>query len=181
LIPVKPGDRVKADRRHAREDPLRARHRLSKLLLRRAWVYGGGKKAWTVAHRHWLRSLQLEHRADRMVFEDHLLAVDQVEERVQKPGRSSVEAAEQEPYREPVGWLLCFRGIDTVTAITVVAEIHNFQRSESARGLMAYLGLTPASAAVRANGAWGASPRRATAMSVGSWLRRAGSTGTIRG
>ena len=178
LIPIKPGDRVKTDRRDARklaellraglltevhppteaeeavrdlcrcredakEDLLRARHRLSKLLLRRGWVYGGGKKAWTVAYRQWLRGLEFEHEADRVVFEDYLLAVEQVEERVKSLDDRLAEAAEREPYREPVGWLRCFRGIDTVTAMTVVAEIHNFQRFESARGLMAYLGLTP--------------------------------------
>ena len=51
--------------------------------------------------------------------------------------------AERAPYREPVGWLRCFRGIDTLTAMTLVAELHDFMRFDSARGLMAYLGLVP--------------------------------------
>src|SRR5262249_23419989 len=44
---------------------------------------------------------------------------------------------------EPVAWLRCFRGIDTVTAVSVVAELHDFQRFRSPRSLMAYLGLVP--------------------------------------
>ena len=50
---------------------------------------------------------------------------------------------DQEPYREPVAWLRCFRGIDTVTAVSLVAELHDFRRFRSARSLMAYLGLVP--------------------------------------
>jgi hypothetical protein len=53
------------------------------------------------------------------------------------------EQGAQEPYRGPVGWLRCFRGIDTVTAVSLVAELHDPRRFHSARALMAYLGLVP--------------------------------------
>jgi transposase len=49
----------------------------------------------------------------------------------------------QEPYRQSVAWLRCFRGIDTVTAVSLVAELHDFRRFRSPRALMAYLGLVP--------------------------------------
>ena len=52
-------------------------------------------------------------------------------------GRSSA------PYREPVGWLRCFRGIDTLSAMILLAEIVDFQRFQRPRELMAYLGLVP--------------------------------------
>ena len=39
--------------------------------------------------------------------------------------------------------LRCFRGIDTVTAMTILAELHDFRRFEDPRHLMAYLGLVP--------------------------------------
>jgi hypothetical protein len=45
--------------------------------------------------------------------------------------------------REPVGWLRCFRGIDTLSAMIVLAEIVDFQRFQRPRHLMAYLGLVP--------------------------------------
>ena len=53
------------------------------------------------------------------------------------------EIAETEPYRERVGWLRCFRGIDTLTAMLILAELHDFRRFQSPRALMAYLGLVP--------------------------------------
>ena len=53
------------------------------------------------------------------------------------------EIAEQAPYREPVGWFRCFRGIDTLTAMLILAELHDFRRFGSARALMAFLGLVP--------------------------------------
>src|SRR3989441_5678252 len=46
-------------------------------------------------------------------------------------------------YREPVGWLRCFRGIDTLSAIILLAEVVDFQRFRRPRELMAYLGLVP--------------------------------------
>ena len=51
--------------------------------------------------------------------------------------------AETEPYKERVGWLRCFRGIDTLTAILILAELHDFRRFPSPRALMAFLGLVP--------------------------------------
>jgi hypothetical protein len=52
----------------------------------------------------------------------------------------------QEPYRERVGWLRCFQGIDTITAMSVLAELHGFERFQRPRQLMAYLGLVPSEA-----------------------------------
>jgi transposase len=178
LIPRKPGDRVKTDRRDARklaemmraglltevqpptpeqeavrdlcraredakEDLLRCRHRLNKLLLRRGLVYSVGKTAWTGAHRQWLRSLQFDHASDRAVLQDYLLAIEQLEGRLETLEQQLTMAAESEAFRESVGWLRCFRGIDTVTALTVVAELHGIERFESPRELMAYVGLVP--------------------------------------
>ena len=53
------------------------------------------------------------------------------------------EIAETDPYRDPVAWLRCFRGIDTLTAMLILAELHDFRRFPSPRMLMAYLGLVP--------------------------------------
>jgi len=177
LIAVKPGDRIKTDRRDARklalqlraglltavcppsegeeavrdlcrcreaarEDLTRARHRLSKMLLRRGRVYRDSKP-WTLKHRRWLRSQVWEHPADRTVFEEYLLAIEQLEDRHRALETAIEEQARQEIYREPVSWLRCMRGFDTVNAMTVVAELHGIARFSSPRQLMAYLGLVP--------------------------------------
>jgi hypothetical protein len=59
-------------------------------------------------------------------------------------GNVGPEDLAREPrYAEAVGWLRCFRGIDTITAITLLAELHDFRRFRSPSQLMAYLGLVP--------------------------------------
>jgi transposase len=176
LIPRKPGDRVKTNRRDARklvelgraglltavqpptpadeavrdlararddarEDRQRARHRLGKLLLRRGLHFAG--KNWSRAHRRWIDTLAWAHAAERAVVEDYLLAIDQVEARLTELDERLAEIAQADPYREPVAWLRCFRGIDTLTAILILAELHDFRRFASAPALMAYLGLVP--------------------------------------
>jgi transposase len=176
LIPRKPGERVKTNRRDARklvelgraglltavqpptledeavrdlararddarEDLQRCRHRLGKLLLRRGLHYAG--RNWTRAHRRWIDSLTWAHAAERAVVEDYLLAIDHTEARLLGLDSQLAETADRDPYREPVGWLRCFRGIDTLTAMLILAELHDFRRFASAPALMAYLGLVP--------------------------------------
>lgn len=178
LIPRKPGDRIKTDRRDARklaelfraglltevhaptpadeaardlcraredaqEDLMRCRHRLSKMLLRRGWTWNGTKRAWSQGHRLWLRSLRLEHQADQVVLEDYLLAIEQLEQRLPWLEQRIEELSQQPAYAEAVAALRCFRGIDTITAMGLVTELHDFMRFNSARGLMAFLGLVP--------------------------------------
>ena len=53
------------------------------------------------------------------------------------------QASKREPFKQAVAWLRCFHGIDTVGATTIVSNIHDFRRFDSARKLMSYLGLTP--------------------------------------
>jgi hypothetical protein len=72
-----------------------------------------------------------------------LLAVDHVTTRLASLEAQLVEVAGQEPYRERVGWLRCFRGIDTITALNLLAELHGLERFQKPRGLMCYLGLVP--------------------------------------
>jgi transposase len=177
LIPRKPGDRIKTNRRDARklaelfraglltevrpptpedeavrdlcrarddarEDLQRSRHRLGKLLLRRGLHYSGGRN-WTTGHRRWIAGLEWTQPAERVVVDDYLLAIDHLEARLIALDARLVEVADTEPYRAHVGWLRCFRGIDTLTAILILAELHDFRRFRAPRALMAYLGLVP--------------------------------------
>lgn len=125
----------------AREDLQRCRHRLGKLLLRRGLHFSG--RNWTRAHRRWIDSLTWTQPAERVVVDDYLLAIDHVEARLIELDTRLAEIAQTDPYREPVGWLRCFRGIDTLTAMLILAELHDFRRFPNARALMAYLGLVP--------------------------------------
>ena len=143
--PPTPADEAVRDlaraRDDAREDLQRCRHRLGKLLLRRGLHYAG--RNWTRAHRAWIDSLAWTHVAERAVVDDYLLAIDHTEARLVELDARLAAVADTEPYREPVGWLRCFRGIDTLTAMLMLAELHDFRRFASAPALMAYLGLVP--------------------------------------
>jgi transposase len=125
----------------AREDLQRCRHRLGKLLLRRGLHYSG--RNWTQGHQRWIDSLEWAQPAERVVVDDYVLAIEQLEARLSELDTRLAEIADTEPYRERVGWLRCFRGIDTLTAILILAELHDFRRFQSPRALMAYLGLVP--------------------------------------
>jgi transposase len=54
-------------------------------------------------------------------FDSYVLAVQQLEERQQQLDVQLAAFGAEEPYREPVAWLRCFKGIDTVTAVCLVA------------------------------------------------------------
>lgn len=177
LIPRRPGDRVKTDRRDARqlvklsragnltqvhapsaqdeavrdlcrcrsdavEDRTRARHRLSKFLLRKGLRWHG-KSSWTLNHHDWLRNLHFEQPADRIVFADYRRTVEAADDRVKDLTAQIDEFSKTDPYRAPVSRLRCFRGIDTLIAMTIVTELHGFARFRTPRELMSYLGLTP--------------------------------------
>jgi transposase len=176
LIPRKPGDRVKTNRRDARKlaqllradlltevrpptmaeeavrdlcrarddargDLGRSRQRLHKLLLRRGLLYHG--RQWTKRHYEWLNQQDWPHPAERHVVTDYRLAIAHLEMRITEIDRVLEQLAAAAPYAAPVAALRCFRGIDTVTAMTLLAELHDFRRFPHPRALMGFVGLVP--------------------------------------
>jgi transposase len=130
-------------REDAHEDLIRSRHRLSKLLLRRGCQWLEGKRSWSQGHRLWIRSLRFERPEDQVVLDNYLLTIEQVEARIAALDQHIERVSQEDRYAMVVGALRSFRGIDTLTAMTLVAELHDFMRFDSARGLMAFLGLVP--------------------------------------
>ncbi|MGH9379150.1 MAG: hypothetical protein ACRD2Z_00845, partial [Thermoanaerobaculia bacterium] len=98
-------------REDVRQDLTRCRHRLGKFLLRRGLRYLDGR-AWTQRHRQWLWRLELEHPAAQATLESYLLGIEQLEAQLGELNASIAEIADSAPYREQVGWLRCFRGIE---------------------------------------------------------------------
>jgi transposase len=178
LIPTKPGNRVKTDRRdadqlarlqraeeltpvwvpgpeqesirdltRAREDlksmERRTKQRLGAFLLRHGKVYRAGKKKWTQRYFGWLEKLKLDSPVQQIVFQEYVDTVISLQDRV--------VALEREMERALPGWslapvvkaLMALRGIDFVSAMTLMAELGDITRFDSPRQLMAYLGLVP--------------------------------------
>jgi transposase len=116
------------------------RQNVSSLLLRLGRHYPG-KKTWGRAHINWLTSLK--HREQRIAFEEMLLAVRQVRERIERLEQAMREAVADWALAPVVEAVQALRGIDMVGAVAFLAELGDLSRFENPRQLMAYLGLTP--------------------------------------
>ena len=178
LIPVKPGDRVKTDRRdseslarlhrageltavwvpgpeqeavrdltRAREDTKalerQAKQRLSAFLLRHGRLYAAGKTKWTKAHSQWLMTLKFEAPVQQNVFQEYVDTVAHLTGRVAALEEEMVRVLDHFSLAPVVRALMALRGIQLVTALTVVAEIGDLTRFTSPRQLMSTLGLVP--------------------------------------
>jgi transposase len=129
--------RARAD---ARVDLMRARHRLSKLLLRHGLVYE--RNAWTLAHDRWLRQQQFESRPLAFTFEECYGAMLQAKTRRNGLDRAIAELAAEPPFADTVGRLICLRGVSTLTALALTVELGDWQRFRP-ESLGPFLGLTP--------------------------------------
>jgi len=129
-------------REDAREDVLRQRHHVLKFLLRRGRVFRETKH-WTMAHWKWLRAQRFDESLAQLVFTEYVATLEKTLARVVVLDQEIAKQAEKEPYRALAGRLRCLRGIDTLSAMALIAEICDFRRFEHPRELMAYLGLVP--------------------------------------
>jgi transposase len=134
-------DLVRA-REAVRVDLMRCRHRLSKLLLRRGIRFEDGR-AWTARHRAWLAGVEFAHGAAQATLADAIGAVDTLVHRREALEREIVARLADAPWASDVARLRCLRGIDTLTAVGLCAEIGDFERFARAEQLMHYLGLVP--------------------------------------
>ena len=147
LVPVRvpePHEEQARDLVRAREDArgelMRARHRLSKLLLRHGVVYDAS--AWTLAHDQWLRRQRFASRPLAIAFEESYAAILQAKTRRDALDEAIVEVAAEPPFAEIVGRLVCLRGIATLTALALTVEIGDWTRFRP-QSLGPFLGLTP--------------------------------------
>jgi transposase len=135
-------DLVRA-REDVRGDLMRARHRMSKLLLRHEIVFEGPGSNWTVRHREWLGRLELGERAAQTTLLDYLGAIDALIVRRETLESTIAELVPTSPWAQTVARLRCLRGMDTLSAVGLCAEIGDWQRFERAGQLMSYVGLVP--------------------------------------
>ena len=138
-------DLVRA-REDLRGDLMRVRHRLSKLLLRHDIRYDGEGDNWTRRHRDWLSRVQLAERGAQSTLLDYLGAIDAVIIRRDTVEATISELVPNSPWAQDVARLRCLRGIDTLSAVGLCAEIGDFHRFQRPSQLMSYLGLVPSEA-----------------------------------
>jgi len=129
-------------REAVRVDLMRCRHRLSKLLLRHGHRFDDGQ-AWTQRHRDWLATIQLGWPAAQATLLDVRGAIDALAHRRDGLEREITAMLPASPWATQIGRLRCLRGIDTLTAAGLCAEIGDFERFARAEQLMSYIGLVP--------------------------------------
>lgn len=178
LIPKRPGDRVKTDRRDAiqlaellrggyltaiwvpdeadealrdlvrarhaiRQDVTRIRHRISSLLLRLGVRPAERMTNWTVKHRSWLAGLVLPQAAQQTVVREHLGALAEAEGRLGRLETAIETAIRASRHAELAAAYQALRGVELVTAATLVVEIGDPSRFARPQQLMSYLGVIP--------------------------------------
>jgi transposase len=135
-------DLVRA-REDLRGDLMRARHRLGKLLLRHDVRYDGEGDNWTRRHRDWLGKLELSEPGAQATLLDYLGAIDALIIRRDTVEAMIGELVPSSPWADDIGRLRCLRGIDTLTAVGLIAEAGDFTRFRTAEQFMSFCGLVP--------------------------------------
>jgi len=125
----------------ARAELLRARQQVGKMALRHGHLYTGGV-TWTGKHRDWLRRLRLPDPCSQLAFEDYQGAEHTALARLARLDVAITALAAQPAWAGQVTRLATLRGIDTLTAMSLAAEIGDWHRLTGAN-IGAFLGLTP--------------------------------------
>lgn len=98
---------------------------------------------WTVQHRRWIWNLRMPNTHLQQVLDEHLAHLDYLETRIKHLDEQIEQIAMAPTYAPAVKKLAALKGIRTLTAMLLIAEITDFRRFPNPRALMAFLGLIP--------------------------------------
>jgi transposase len=137
-------DLVRA-REAAKQDQLRAKHRLGKYLLRYGQRPADGCRAWTAPWWQWVRALELPFADQNTTLLDYIMQVDHQAQRIELLDAAIDRAVAKAPaeLRAIVDALQALRGVAKVTAVTLATEFGSFSRFERAGQVMSYTGVVP--------------------------------------
>jgi len=137
-------DLVRA-REAAKKDELRAKHRLSKYLLRYGARPAEGCRPWTQAWWQWVRGFEFDYAAQNVTLLDYVMEVDHEKQRIARLEAAIDVAVEDAPphMKAVIDALQALRGVAKITAITVATEVGTFTRFERATQVMGYTGIVP--------------------------------------
>jgi transposase len=126
----------------AMTDQRQARNRLKGFLLRLGFRYTG-KSSWNDAHRRYLSGLVMPQAPQQIAFQEYIHAINDATERLARLTQAVEDALPGWKWEPVVRALMSLRGVQVLTAMTLVAEVGDFGRFEDPRSLMHFLGLTP--------------------------------------
>lgn len=123
-------------------DQKRKKQQVLSFLVRLGYRYEAGTY-WTAAHRKWIKTLATLQPLQKEALQEYMIALEELEEKLVLLEARIETIAQREPYAAVVGKLMCFKGIGTLTALSLVVEIGDFRRFATAEKMMGYLGLVP--------------------------------------
>lgn len=129
-------------REDIKKDRARARQRILSFLLRYGMNYSQGNN-WTIKHKIWLSNISFEDEYREYTLEHYLSLEEEMTFRLERIDARIIEIAQSKKYRDKVNILRCFKGIDYLTALSIICEVGNFKRFLRAEEFMGYLGLIP--------------------------------------
>jgi transposase len=142
-------------REDLKDDRRRAQQRVKSFLLRQGRRFPGSSKGWSQRFDRWVQAQRFDQVAAQISFDHYLAARSARDAQLDAINAQIDKAATRPPLAEPVAILRCLRGIDTLSAVTVAAEVCDFRRFATAPAFMAFTGLVPSehsSGAVRRQG-----------------------------
>lgn len=134
-------DLVRA-RRTVQRDVLRARQQLNHLLMRHGYRYRDGRH-WSQRHWQWIASIELPHPDAQSVVVETRVMIEQRVEQLRRYDALIEQAAGRPEYSTHVRALTVLRGVDTLTAVGILAELGDLRRFSTAPQMMAAVGLVP--------------------------------------
>lgn len=129
-------------RDQARQDQQRARQRLSKFLLGLDLKPPAGTRAWSKGYHRWLDALKLEQPAQQLVLGELVEQEALAKRRLARLDGEITAQMQASPLAPLWSALQVMRGVSTVTASVLVAELGDLSRFAHPCQLMAYAGLT---------------------------------------
>jgi transposase len=144
----------------------RTKNKILALCLRHGFKYDG-KTNWTTHHIAWMKKIDWKLPILAETFKEYLARYDWLKMRINDQDAMIESLAQKTEYREAVKKLCCFMGIKVHTALSLLVEIGDFRRFNTAYAFCMYLGLTPSEDSSGSKGHYGAITKKGN-----SYIRR---------
>ena len=142
-----PEEEALRDLIRAREDiktkETNSKRQLNSMMLRHGRIFSGGKSLWTKLHYDWIEQQVFDFTASQEAKDTYVGEVRRYKRTLEDLDRRIEEVAKTLERADLVNALRAFKGIKTLTAATIVAEVGDLKRFPSAAKFASFLGLTP--------------------------------------
>ena len=113
------------------------------MMLRHGRIFVGGKSLWTKRHFDWIETQEFEFEASREAKDVYIGEIRRYMQAVLDVDRRIEELARTMSRADLIHALRAYKGVKTLTAATIVAEVGDLRRFPSAHKFASFLGMTP--------------------------------------